>query len=906
MIKNHYSLKLIIAVAMVAMIALVYVLVFQSAQTYRKIAVDNQIEALQSLLAVKSQDIIDHSRDEQRDFAFTMQNQAQFLKALEQEDNIHLEAWMLQYFAEQIELNPGLRLKAIVVRDMGGGVISQASDTDLLGFNGCPAQQVSAGESLTNELKPKFTLCEFESRYFSEVMVPVDRFKPIAYIQILVDIVDKLKQLEDSIDLPLVISTFKGDEIYRSELWPEAEESRYLTPGHRVFTSDNLSGVDITAAFDQQRFISHLHRTQTNLMILASVSALIVMLFVLAGLVLAFRPLNKLRNSVGAMLTGKYARIDVEHLPNELHDLILAHNEMVDGLENEIISRRQVEEKLRSEKDFISTTLNSIQNPVIVIDSKEKIKLLNPSAEVFLGEKEAKLVEKSIHEHLILYSNEGTTRIVDLSQLLSQKKTWTTMFYHHPERRVVELEFLASPMIDLQTEDIGFVVILKDVSEDRLLRRKLNYEGSHDQLTGILNRTAFEQKFESIVVEGSGSHHHVLAYLDIDQFKVINETCGSAAGDRLLKQVAAVLTARVRRSDTLARLSGDEFGIIMPFFEVRPALEVMQKIIIDIQHAGFIWQDREYQVTASIGVIRFGRMRDEFPDFHSRMTTACQLAKDNGGNQYHFIDDFDEQIEAQQQSMDWVSNIMEGFNKDRFCLYVQPIVSINPDEDFSHYEVLIRYRRDDGTIIEPNDFLPPAERYNLIERIDSWVVGKMISWLKQNREQVDGKMFSVNLSGRSIGSDTFHRFLHENLADSGLDLGSLCFEISEAAAVDNIDKSVEFITSIRKFGARISLDDFGTGLSSFSYLKQFPADYLKIDGEFIRDIIDDDKSFVFVRSMTELGHCLGMKVIAEFVESDSMFDRLRDANVDYIQGYTVGKPVDIQTLLAEDSAQALS
>ncbi|MDH5352868.1 MAG: EAL domain-containing protein [Gammaproteobacteria bacterium] len=892
MIKNHYSLKLIIATAMIAMIVLVYALIFRSAETYRELAVDNQTEALQSLLAVKSQDIVDQSRDAQRNLALTMQGHAQFLKELNQKDKIHLEAWMLQYFAEQIGLNPELKLKAIIVRNLRGEVISQASDTDLPGFHGCPASQLN-----TIELKSKFTLCEFDSRYYSEVMVPVNRFKPIAFIQILVDIVDKLKQLEDATDLPLLISDLNGNEIYRSEHWPDTEESQYLKPEHRLFSGDHLSGVDIVASFDQRPFISQLDRAQTNLLITAGIASMGVMLVLLVGLIFAFRPLHKLRNSVGAMLSGKYSRIEVENLPNELHDLIIAYNDMVEGLESEIMSRRKIEEKFRSEKDFIITTLNSIPNPVIVIDSKERIKLLNPSAEVFLGEKESKLVEKPIEDFMILYSNEETTRIVDISKILSQKKAWTTMYYHHPERRVVELEFLASPMIDLETEDVSFVIVLKDVSEDRQLRRKLSYEGSHDQLTGALNRTAFEQKFETIVVEGSGSQQHVLAYLDIDQFKVINESCGNAAGDRLLKLVAAVLSARVRRSDIVARLSADEFGIIMPYFEIRPALEVMQKIIIDIQHAGFMWQNREYLVTASIGIMMFGRIQDEFPDFHSRVTTACQLAKENGGNQYHFIDKYDEKIEAQQQSLEWVSSILQGFTEDRFCLYVQPIVSINPEEDFSHFEVLIRYRRVDGTIVEPNDFLPPAERYNLIERIDSWVVKEIITWLQDNRLQVSDKVFSINLSGRSIGSDTFHQFLRESLVDSELDLSNLCFEISETAAVDNIEKSVEFITSIKKFGAKIALDDFGTGLSSFSYLKQFPVDYLKIDGEFIRDIIEDDKSFVFVRSMTELGHCLDMKVIAEFVESDTMFDRLRDANVDYIQGYTVGKPVDIKTLL---------
>jgi len=617
-------------------------------------------------------------------------------------------------------------------------------------------------------------------------------------------------------------------------------------------------------------------------------------------LMLAFRPLNQLHNSVGALLTGKYAAIDSDTLPAELHNLVNAYNEMVVGLENETITRRQIEEKLRSEKDFISTTLNSIQNPVVVIDSKEKIKLVNPSAQVFFGESERDLIDKPLNQQLILYSNRQITRIVDISQLISQKKIWTTMFYHHPDHRVVELEFSASPMIDLETEDIGFVIILKDVSEDRQLRRKLNYEGRHDQLTGFLNRAAFEQKFESIVLESSGgSPQHMLAFLDIDQFKVVNETCGNAAGDRLLKQVGRIISSRVRKSDILSRLSGDEFGFIMPFFEMRRALELIQNIIIDIQHSGFVWEDKEYHVTASIGVMAFGGMRDEYAEFYSKVTTACYLAKENGGNQYHFIDDDDKKVVAQQVSMDWVSGIMKGFTEDRFCLYVQPIVPINADDDFSHYEVLIRYRSPDGTIISPGDFLPPAERYNLIEKIDSWVVRKMIDWLQTYQQEMSNKMFSVNLSGRSIGSETFHRFLQESLSESGLNLENLGFEITETAAVDNIEKSVEFINSIKRLGAKISLDDFGTGLSSFSYLKQFPVDYLKIDGEFIRDIIDDDKSFVFVRSMTELGHCLDMKVIAEFVESDTMFDRLRDANVDYIQGYTVGRPVSIDTLVTD-------
>jgi len=733
------------------------------------------------------------------------------------------------------------------------------------------------------------------------VLVPVGTLEPRAYLHVVAYAVDGLQSVEKGIDIPLLIKNASGVTIYRSDHWVDENTGTHLYPQIKLYGDDAFLGATITAAFDQRLVLERLARTETSFFVIttiATVSALVIVLFLLNR---AFMPMNKLRNSVGALLTGKYASISEEKLPNELKDLVVAYNEMVEGLEMETISRRQIEEKLRSEKDFISTTLDSITNPVIVIDSKDLIRLVNPSAEKLFGAREAELVDNSIHEILILYSNRQTTRIVDISQLLSRKLSISSMFFYDSSQKIVELEFSASPMIDMEAEDVGYVIILKDVSEDRKLRRKLSYEGSHDQLTGFLNRSAFEQKFETLVTEDNNSQpQHVIAYLDIDQFRIVNETCGSAAGDLLLKQVSSMIKKHVRKSDILSRLSGDEFGIIMPFFEMERALQTIQKIIIEIQHSGFIWNEQEYLVTASIGVMAFGRMADEYADCYSKVTTACFLAKQNGGNQYHFIHENDEKVMAQQVSMEWVTGIMEGFTDDRFCLYVQPIVSIDREEKHTHYEVLIRYRSPDGTIVSPNDFLPPAERYNLIERIDSWVVNNIISWLQQYQHLVSDVMFSVNLSGRSIGSQSFHKFLHESLTNSNIDVNKLCFEITETAVVDNVEKSVEFINSIKKLGVKFSLDDFGTGLSSFSYLKQFPVDFLKIDGEFVRDIIEDDKSYVFVRSMTEVGHALDMKVIAEFVESDTMFNKLREANVDYIQGYQVGRPVAIQTLVEDD------
>ncbi len=902
MLARLYSFKFIISAALLWLGALAYGLAIYSTQVYRGQAIDHQLQSLESLLEIETRAAIEDLNAELDRFAFWLHSAPEFRQALAAGERQQLESWLSRSFALYPNAVEKLRLKSIAVRNLTGDMVAHTSDDGIRDYRGC-ALSPRGGSDALRLIDPKHSLCSRSGGLFSEVVAPTGSPEADHYLQILAYAVDGLSLIERNIGIPLQITNRQGERLYQSERWTGGQDRTHLYPTYTLYGDDSFVGARITAAFDQRPIIERLEDTESNFFIITTVATFSALLLVILLLNRALQPMNKLRNSVGALLTGKYASISEDRLPSELRDLVVAYNEMVEGLETETISRRQIEEKLRSEKDFISTTLDSISNPVIVIDSKDRIKLINPSAEKLFGDRESDLINTSIHDVLILYANRQTTRIVDVRQLLTGKISISSMYFFDPDRHVVELEFSASPMIDMEAEDVGFVIILKDVSEDRKLRRKLSYEGSHDQLTGFLNRGAFEQKFENLVTENNNAEpQHVLAYLDLDQFRVINETCGNAAGDQLLKQTAGVIRRHMRKSDFIARLSGDEFGIIMPFFEMERALQTIQKIIIDVQHTGFDWNDQFYSVTASIGVMAFGRMSDDYSDEYSKVTTACFLAKQNGGNQYHFIDENDEKIKAQQVSMEWVSGIMEGFAEERFRLYVQPIVSIDENEQRDHYEVLIRYRNPDGRIYPPNDFLPPAERYNLIERIDSWVVSNVIAWLQQHQDRLDPAMFSINLSGRSLGSQTFHKFLHDSLADSELDLSWLCFEITETAAVDNVERSVEFINSIKALGAKFSLDDFGTGLSSFSYLKQFPVDFLKIDGEFVRDITDDDKSYVFVRSMTEVGHCLDMKVIAEFVESDTMFDKLREANVDYIQGYIVGKPVEIATLLAADEA----
>jgi diguanylate cyclase (GGDEF)-like protein/PAS domain S-box-containing protein len=901
MMSRLYSFKIIIGTALLWLGALAYGLAIYSTQVYRDHAIQVQVETLQTQLEKESDEAIQDLYDRVKLFALRLQTETPFEQALASRDQVAMEAWLAKSYT-RYQMSRGLfKLKAILVRDLSGAIFAQSSADGLNSYAGCAKVLESLGGSLIRVLKPRYALCTFDNRLFGEVLVPVGTLEPRAYLHIIADAGEGLSNIESKIGMPIRVAHGSGELLYRSPEWSDAGDETLLYPTFKLYGDDSFVAADISAAYDQRPLVERLQRTETSFLVITTMATIVALVLVLFMLNRAFQPMNKLRNSVGALLTGKYAPISEDKLPNELRDLVIAYNQMVEGLEIETINRRNIEESLRSEKDFISTTLDSISNPVIVIDSKECIKLANPGAEKLFGEKQDALIDSSIHESLILYSNRQATRIVNITQLLNRKLAMSSMYFYDAAHNLVELEFSASPMIDVVNEDIGFVIILKDVSEDRKLRRKLNYEGSHDQLTGFLNRAAFEQKFENLVTEDNGAlPQHIIAYLDIDQFRTVNETCGSAAGDLLLKQISSIMKKQMRQSDVLSRLSGDEYGFIMPFFEMERALQTIQKIIIEIQHSRFVWNDQEYQVTASIGVMAFGRMSDEYADYYSKVTTACFLAKQNGGNQYHSIDENDEMVLAQQESMEWVTRIIEGFANDRFCLYVQPIVALDQVDQHSHYEVLIRYRDHDGNIIPPGHFLPSAERYNLIERIDSWVVGTVIQWFHDHPGMDQKVMFSINLSGRSISSQSFNIFLREALIASNIDMRALCFEITETAVVDNVERSVEFINSIKELGVRFSLDDFGTGLSSFSYLKQFPVDYLKIDGEFVRDIIEDDKSFVFVRSMTEVGHCLDMKVIAEFVESDTMFDKLREANVDYAQGYTVGKPAPIDTLVEHD------
>jgi len=427
---------------------------------------------------------------------------------------------------------------------------------------------------------------------------------------------------------------------------------------------------------------------------------------------------------------------------------------------------------------------------------------------------------------------------------------------------------------------------------------KLSYQASHDSLTGLVNRGEFEQRIGRLLVTTKeDSSEHALCFLDLDQFKVVNDTYGHIAGDEMLRQLSLVLNNTVRHRDTLARLGGDEFGVLMEHCSLDDAHRVAMSILIAIQDYPFLWEGQSFTIGVSIGLVSITDITPNITELLKSADAACYMAKDQGRNRIHVYNVDDAELAQRHGEMQWVTRLTQALEEDRFCLYAQAIVPLDSSMD-KHYELLIRMIDEKDNVISPGDFLPAAERYNLISKIDRWVIKNAFTLLKNNPEFIKQINFcSINLSGQSITEKDFLDFIVTQLDKSGIEGKYICFEITETAAISNLNKATEFISVLKGLGCKFALDDFGSGLSSFGYLKNLPVDYLKIDGMFVKDIIDDPIDYAMVKSINEIGQVMGMQIIAEFVENDEIKNMLEAIGVNYGQGYGLGKPYSFEKLL---------
>ena len=446
-----------------------------------------------------------------------------------------------------------------------------------------------------------------------------------------------------------------------------------------------------------------------------------------------------------------------------------------------------------------------------------------------------------------------------------------------------------------------------EVSND--LSAKLTYHESHDALTGLVNRREYERRLESLLKRGaSGPMEHVVCHINIDRFKVINETCGPSAGDELLVELADVLGRRVRSRDTLARIGGDEFGIIMFDCSLEHAEHVANSLLELLGELRFSWHGKRYAVGASIGLVPVIDADASVSSVLSAADAACHSAKDKGGHRVHMFRNDDTELAKRHGHMRWVSRIHRALDENRFRLSFQPIAPVEAcAEPPVHYELLIRMQDEFGNMISPGAFLPAAELYSLSTKLDRWVLSTAFEWLDNHPRHVDDlSLCAINLSGHSLGDDQFLDFVVNLFVTSKVPASKICFEITETAAIDNLEHASRFIGTLKALGSRFALDDFGSGLSSFAYLKTLPVDYLKIDGMFIRDIDEDPIHLAMVQSINEVGHLMGMETVAEFVENDAIVEVLREVGVDYAQGYGIcpPRPLEIFERVEQQSCSA--
>ena len=381
-------------------------------------------------------------------------------------------------------------------------------------------------------------------------------------------------------------------------------------------------------------------------------------------------------------------------------------------------------------------------------------------------------------------------------------------------------------------------------------------------------------------------------HLDLDQFKVINDTCGHLAGDELLRQLSEILLSEVRKRDTLARLGGDEFGVLMEHCDIGHARRVTDALRAKVEEFRFVWQDKKFSIGVSIGLVPISVEIGNVNDVLSAADAACYAAKDAGRNRVHIYSVDDKQVSQHRGEMKWVSKINQALEDDLFALYYQKIVPVDQKIGHGeHYELLMRMHGKDGEVIPPGAFLPAAERFGLSAKIDHWVVSSAFTWLATHpAKQKKLELCAINLSGQTLGNDDFMKYLIDKLDENLVDPNKICFEITETSAIANLSHAIRFIKKIREKGCRFALDDFGSGVSSFGYLKNLPVDFLKIDGAFVRDIKTDRIDRAMVKSINEIGQIMGKKTIAEFVENDAILQELKKIGVDYAQGYGIAKP----------------
>ncbi|MCR4331720.1 MAG: EAL domain-containing protein, partial [Sulfuricaulis sp.] len=558
-----------------------------------------------------------------------------------------------------------------------------------------------------------------------------------------------------------------------------------------------------------------------------------------------------------------------------------------------IYRTRLIESALAQEKEHAEITLHSVGDAVIAADAQGKVSYLNPAAEQMTGwrSEEARGHPLSKIYHII---NETTRKPLEHPAMLGVLDSPIVGLDKHTllisrSGKELAIEDTAAPIRNSDGNDVGAILVFRDVTERRSMQNQLSWQASHDPLTGLVNRRELEVLLERLLASATEQNkRHAFLYLDLDQFKVINDTCGHIAGDELLRQVAGLMHPLIRDSDTLARLGGDEFGILLEGCSLRQAEQIAHKLLQSLEEFRFAWQDKTFRVGVSIGLVGIHARSGTISTVLSAADGACYMAKEKGRNRIWLHQDDDREIAHRQGEMEWVSRIMQAFDENRFVLYFQRVIPLTVSSGTPPYrEVLVRMIDEKGELVPPMAFIPAAERYGVMSTVDRWVVKTAFEWLASHPRE---EGLAVNLSSQSLSDEGFLDFVMGQFHAVRLSPRRICFEITETAAIANWKRATLFIAALRSLGCCFALDDFGSGMSSFGYLKNLPVDFVKIDGAFVRDMIEDEVDYAMVEAVNRIGHVMGIRTTAEYVENDRILAKLREMGVDYAQGFGIHVP----------------
>lgn len=648
------------------------------------------------------------------------------------------------------------------------------------------------------------------------------------------------------------------------------------------------------------------HKLEEQAILIMSIAIMATIIFAVLLARSVSKPLTLLSRGIEKIKAGNLQYRISEQSSGEIGILEHNINEMAVTLARaQTIERRQAANLLQSERIKAHTTLESIGEGVITTNEKAIITYINPAAIRLTGFKYEESVGRPLNE---IFKSYFESEIQQIAYPIESCLQHGHIIRHDALLKLTRkdgeqfiIRDTTTPIRDYNSNIVGAVVIFDDFSTLHAMAEKLVYQASHDDLTGLYNRREFENQLDLSLNETKQSQsENTVFFIDLDQFKIVNDSCGHVAGDQLLKQISQLLKSKIREHDIIARLGGDEFGIILRNCPEDNAIKLAGVILGVMQSFIFYWGNQHFNVGACLGLVTLNSKFINTSDILMAADSACYLAKEIGRNSMHIYQPSDKEQQKRRSEIKWVQRLKTAVEKNNFVLYAQKILPLKDNALPSHYEILLRLNLDNN-IYAPTTFLSAAERYNIMPDIDRWVINELFIHIEKfyniaNKAEQPSR-FNINLSGQSLTRDNFQKFVYDTVTACKIDHSLITFEITETATIANLAHAIDFMKTLKQMGCQFALDDFGSGLSSFGYLTSLPLDYIKIDGKIVREIVTNPINMSIVESINRIAHIMELKTIAEFAEDEAIIARLQSCDIDFAQGFYLGVPLPLEKIL---------